>query len=190
MSELGFRIEASSKAFEILANNLYKDKTLAVIRELCCNAYDAQVEAGNETTPFEVHLPTRFETYFSVRDFGNGLSSDQIEEIFTVFFASTKTGSSAFTGSFGLGAKTPFAIVNEFYVNSYQNKTLTKYVCKRKTDSQSLNALAFNQQKHQMAWKLNSISRQKILVNQIGKTKHNLYSMHSELHQNVILHCG
>jgi hypothetical protein len=132
MSELGFRIEASSKAFEILANNLYKDKTLAVIRELCCNAYDAQVEAGNETTPFEVHLPTRFETYFSVRDFGNGLSSDQIEEIFTVFFASTKTGSSAFTGSFGLGAKTPFAIVNEFYVNSYQNKTLTKYVCKKK----------------------------------------------------------
>lgn len=132
MSELGFRIEASSKAFEILANNLYKDKILAVIRELCCNAYDAQVESGNEMTPFEIHLPTRFETYFSVRDFGNGLSSDQIEEIFTVFFASTKTGSSAFTGSFGLGAKTPFAVVNEFQVNSYQNKTLTKYVCKKK----------------------------------------------------------
>ena len=53
MSELGFRIEASSKAFEILANNLYKDKILAVIRELCCNAYDAQVESGNEMTPFD-----------------------------------------------------------------------------------------------------------------------------------------
>ena len=43
MPELGFRIEASSKAFEILANNLYKDKILAVVRELSCNAFDAHV---------------------------------------------------------------------------------------------------------------------------------------------------
>lgn len=132
MSEVSFRIEQNSKAFEILANNLYQDKILAVIRELCCNAQDAHVESGNPTKPFEVHIPTYSEMYFSVRDYGNGLSSDQIEEIFTVFFASTKTGSSAFTGSFGLGAKTPFALVNQFEVVSYQNKTQTSYICKKK----------------------------------------------------------
>lgn len=132
MSELGFRIAQSNKAFEILANNLYKDKILAVIRELSCNAYDAHVEAEIPTRPFEVHIPTSKEPYFSVRDYGGGLTSEQVEDIFTVFFESTKTGSSRFTGSFGLGAKTPFAIVNEFFVNSYQNGTITKYVCRRK----------------------------------------------------------
>jgi len=132
MPELGFRIEASSKAFEILANNLYKDKILAVVRELSCNAFDAHVEAGKTHVPFEVSLPTSTTDQFRVRDFGKGLDNSQVEEIFTVFFASTKVGSSAYTGAFGLGAKTPFAIVNEFNVNSYQNGHVTKYLCHKK----------------------------------------------------------
>ena len=129
MSELGFRIEASAKAFEILANNLYSDKISAVIRELSCNAADAHAEAGIPVVPFVVDLPTNTHSFFRVRDFGNGLQVDQMEEIFTVFFSSTKVGSKSYTGSFGLGCKSPFAITDKFFVNSYVNGIKYEYQC-------------------------------------------------------------
>ena len=88
----GFKIQASAKAFEILSSNIYTNKVRAVIREYNCNAYDAHVDAGTERT-WDVHLPTMLESYFSVRDYGTGLSDQQVREIFTTYFHSTKTNS-------------------------------------------------------------------------------------------------
>lgn len=68
-----FQISASREAFRILSSGLYNDKKLAIIRELCCNAYDAHVAAGKKEVPFELHLPTSIEPYFSVKDYGTGL---------------------------------------------------------------------------------------------------------------------
>lgn len=138
MSDLQFRIEASSKAFEILASNLYSDKVSAVIRELSCNAADAHAEAGIPHVPFHVHLPCYPDAYFKIRDFGNGLRADQIEDIFTVFFSSTKVGSKAYTGAFGLGCKSPFAIVNNFHVTSYIDGIKYRYECKRENGIPSI----------------------------------------------------
>lgn len=129
MSELNFRIESSAKAFEILANNLYSDKISAVIRELSCNAADAHVEAGIANIPFHVELPNNTNKQFRIRDFGLGLKLEQIEDVFTVFFSSTKTTSKAYTGSFGLGCKTPFAISDEFFVNSYIDGLKYSFQC-------------------------------------------------------------
>jgi len=94
----GFKIQASAKAFEILSSNIYTNKVRAVVREYNCNAYDAHVAAGNEQ-PWDVHLPTRLEPHFSVRDYGTGLSDEQVREIFTTYFHSTKTGSNDFVGA-------------------------------------------------------------------------------------------
>ena len=135
MSDLSFRIEASSKAFEILASNLYSDKVSAVIRELSCNAADAHVEAGKSTVPFSVHIPTAQKMQFIVRDYGNGLRADQIEDVFTVFFSSTKLGSKAYTGAFGLGCKSPFAVTNNFFVNSYIDGKKYSYECFRNSEN-------------------------------------------------------
>ena len=135
MSDLSFRIEASSKAFEILASNLYSDKIAAVIRELSCNAADAHVEANKSTTPFYVQLPTSYTPQFIVRDYGNGLRADQIEDVFTVFFSSTKLGSKAYTGAFGLGCKSPFAVTNRFFVNSYIDGKMHSYECFRNSEN-------------------------------------------------------
>jgi hypothetical protein len=133
MSDLNFRIESSAKAYEILASNLYSDKVSAVIRELSCNAADAHVEAGIHEVPFEVDLPVGDNgvNYFRVRDFGSGLNAEQIEDVFTVFFSSTKTGSKAYTGAFGLGCKSPFAVADNFFVNSYINGKKYYYHCHR-----------------------------------------------------------
>lgn len=131
MSDLNFRIESSAKAYEVLASNLYSDKVSAVIRELSCNAADAHAEAGISEIPFEVDLPKNNNgaNYFRVRDFGTGLNAEQIEDVFTVFFSSTKVGSKSYTGAFGLGCKSPFAITDSFFVNSYINGKKYFYHC-------------------------------------------------------------
>lgn len=135
MSDLSFRIEASTKAFEILASNLYSDKVSAVIRELSCNAADAHVEANKPTKPFDVKIPSSVNPYFIVRDYGNGLRADQIEDVFTVFFSSTKAGSKVYTGAFGLGCKSPFAVTNKFFVNSMVDGKKFYYECFRNQDN-------------------------------------------------------
>ena len=126
----GFKIQASAKAFEILSSNIYTNKVRAVIREYNCNAHDAHVAAGNGE-PWDVHLPTRLEPHFSVRDYGTGLSDEQVREIFTTYFHSTKTHSNDFVGALGLGSKSAFSLVDSFSVVSYYNGTKNDYSCYR-----------------------------------------------------------
>ena len=124
----GFKIQASAKAFEILSSNIYTNKVRAVIREYNCNAYDAHVANGTER-PWIVHLPTHLESYFSVRDFGTGLSDESVREVFTTYFHSTKTNSNDFVGALGLGSKSAFSLVDSFNVVSYYNGVKTDYCC-------------------------------------------------------------
>lgn len=115
-----FNIVATKEAFDTLSSRLYSNPILAVIRELSSNAQDAQNDNGY-TEPFEVHIPTTEEPYFRVRDFGKGLSEEFVKEIYTTFFMSTKTYNEKQIGAFGLGSKSPFAIVDEFYVTSFES---------------------------------------------------------------------
>lgn len=126
----GFKIQASSKAFDILSSNIYKHKVRAVVREISCNAVDSHTAAGNPD-PIQVHLPTRLESHFSVRDYGTGLSDEDVREIFTTYFCSTKTSSNDFVGALGLGSKSPFCLVDSFTVTSYFNGTKNLYSCYR-----------------------------------------------------------
>lgn len=113
-----FTIAATGKAFRILSDGLYSDKITAVIRELSCNAYDSHVAANKQTEPFEIHLPSDDEQWFSVTDYGTGISDADITNIYTRYFASTKTNSNDFVGQLGLGSKSPFSLVREFEVKS------------------------------------------------------------------------
>lgn len=130
-----FKIQASAKAFNILSSNIYTNKVRAVIRELSCNAYDAHIAAGNPD-PFDVHLPTKFEPWFSVRDYGVGLSDDDVREIFTTYFLSTKTNSNEYIGALGLGSKSPFCLVDSFSVVSYYNGSKSIYTCYKNSDEE------------------------------------------------------
>lgn len=130
-TEKAFAIKATGKAFRILSSGLYKDKILAIVRELSCNAYDAHKAAGNEKTPFVIHLPNALEPFFSIRDFGTGLSHDDLMTIYTTYFESTKTESNDYIGALGLGSKSPFSYVDSFTVTSYFNgvqRTYTAFI--------------------------------------------------------------
>ena len=128
VGEVGeFRIRNSAKAFNILSSGLYANKIRAIIRELSCNAYDSHVAAGCAERPFEVHLPTSLEPWFSVRDYGVGLSHQQVVNIYTTYFESTKTGSNDFVGALGLGSKSPFSYTENFGVTAVQNGHMGVY---------------------------------------------------------------
>jgi len=116
-----FRIKNSAKAFGILSSGLYANKIRAIIRELSCNAVDSHVAAGKADVPFEVHLPNTIEGWFSVRDYGTGLSRDQVENIYTTYFESTKTNSNDFIGALGLGSKSPFSYTDNFTVTAIKD---------------------------------------------------------------------
>jgi len=128
--ETEFTIKSNPKAFAILSANLYTDKESAVIRELSTNAYDAHVEVGCADRPFDVHLPNRMEPWFSVRDYGPGLSETDANTIYNTYFESTKTHSDDYVGCLGLGSKSPLSIAEQFTVESYQNGICRSYIVK------------------------------------------------------------
>ena len=116
-----FTIKANGKAFHMLIAGLYSQKIDSVVREVCSNAYDSHNAAGKVNTPFDVTLPTHLEPVFSVRDFGTGLPVDKLIKLFTTIFESTKEDSNNDIGAFGLGSKSPYAITDQFVIESNYN---------------------------------------------------------------------
>ena len=122
VGEIGeFRIRNSAKAFNILSSGLYANKIRAIIRELSCNAVDSHVSAGKQDTPFDVHLPNQLEPWFAIRDYGTGLTHEQVTSIYTTYFESTKTDSNDFIGALGLGSKSPFSYTDNFTVTAIKD---------------------------------------------------------------------
>ncbi|BES53256.1 hypothetical protein [Aeromonas phage phiWae14] len=119
----GFKILASAKAFKILSSSLYKYKQRAIIRELCCNAVDGHIALARTgvdvKTTFDVTLPSVLNQQFSVRDYGIGLSEEDVTGLYCTYFASTKSNSNDEIGGFGLGCKSPFAYTDTFTVTSW-----------------------------------------------------------------------
>lgn len=132
-----FTIKTTAKAFKILSSGLYSDKIRAIVRELSCNAWDAHRMAHN-TQPFIVHLPSNLEPWFSVRDFGIGLSEDDVMNLYSTYFDSTKTNTNDQVGALGLGSKSPFSYTDSFNVTSIfdgMSKTYTAYIDEHGTPS-------------------------------------------------------
>ena len=113
-----FSIAMNAKAFRVLSDSLYQNKVGSIVREISCNAMDSHIAAGTPELPFVVHLPDNFEPWFSVQDFGVGLTPEQIETVFTKYFESSKDDSNQMVGAFGLGGKSPFSYTDQFTVTS------------------------------------------------------------------------
>lgn len=122
-----FTIEQNAHMFSMLIGKVYNDLILAPVREWSTNAVDAHILANNPD-PFVVHLPTLDEPHFSVRDFGPGLSEDDILGLFSSFGSSTKRDSNAYNGAFGIGRMSGLAYTTSFTVDSYHNGTHHSYL--------------------------------------------------------------
>lgn len=121
--------EDMAHIFNILRSKIYSDKILAVIREYSTNAQDAHVLAGTPDRPITVKLPTNYSPYFTVRDFGPGLSEEAVRSVYVKYGKSTKRDSNDYNGQLGLGCKAGFAYGDSFLISSFQNGIRKDFEC-------------------------------------------------------------
>ena len=96
-----------------LLRNNYSNPPLAVVREISANALDANQEA-NATRKVEITIPSRFNPHFCVRDFGSGLSKEDVFGLYSKYGKSTKRSSNNYIGAFGIGKFAPLSYGNNF----------------------------------------------------------------------------
>lgn len=118
-TRMGIRAEDMGHIMGLLAG-AYSNKVRAIVREYSTNARDAHIEAGNPS-PIEVTLPTPLSPIFTVRDYGNGLSKDEMHEVYAQYGRSTKRESNDFNGALGIGCKSALAYCSSFTVTSVKN---------------------------------------------------------------------
>lgn len=124
-----FGITFDRHMVNILSNQLYEDKVLALVRELSTNALDSQIEAGF-TGKFDVNLPSYDDPTFWIRDYGTGMSPEKVDNIYRNYGASDRNESNDFTGCMGLGSKTPFCYhTKTFTVDVWHNSIHYQYAC-------------------------------------------------------------
>lgn len=122
-------IETNPEIIKLLTEHLYSDIPMAVVRELCINAIDANRAANHcPLGDITIHIPTITEPFFSVEDHGIGMTKDEVKYVFTTFFKSTKSEDNENAGMYGLGSKTPLAYTKNFKITSCKNNESNTFV--------------------------------------------------------------
>lgn len=128
-TSFGISLADSAHLMSILRDTLYTDKVLAVIREYAANAWDAHRMVGKDDLPIKVTLPSADKGRdLVIRDFGPGISPDDMLRIFTQYGASTKRDSNAAVGMLGIGSKSGFAYTESFQVTSFHGGMKRVYI--------------------------------------------------------------
>lgn len=102
---------AQSMVFQLFTKNVYSNPIGTVVREITSNCFDSHVEAG-VNAPVRIKKIFDAETnshYISFIDYGVGMSPDRVENVYGVYFESTKRVDNTQIGGFGIGGKTPLA---------------------------------------------------------------------------------
>ncbi len=126
---MGIRAEDMAHIMGVVTD-LYSDKALAILREYSTNAHDAHKDSG-VTRPIEVTLPTRFNEYLVIRDFGTGMSVSDLTDTYGNYGRSTKRDSNEFNGCLGLGSKSALTYGNTFTVTSVKDGIKSEVVVYR-----------------------------------------------------------
>ena len=113
---ISVKVTQDANFIRMMSTNLYSNQLLAALREPCCNAWDAHIEAGKTDIPLIVTLTA--DGVLTIKDSGLGIPHDKIGDIYGTYGLSTKTNNDGVTGGFGLGSKAPFAAVDSFRVTS------------------------------------------------------------------------
>lgn len=121
--KMGMRAEDLAHIATVLTD-LYSRPKEAVLREYATNAYDANIEAGNNL-PVEVTLPSSDSRNLVIRDSGIGLDADDIRDIYALYGRSTKRESNDVVGYLGLGCKSGLTYTDAFTVSSVKDGVRT-----------------------------------------------------------------
>ena len=128
-ADFGINDNDLSHIMGILRSQIYSDKLLAVIREYSTNAMDANKEAGYDG-PINVTIPNAFQPTLSFRDYGKGMSDEEVINTYIKYGNSTKRNSNDYTGCLGIGSKAGFAYGDTFTIISYQRMYITTWLAR------------------------------------------------------------
>ena len=106
-----------------LLRNNYSNPLLATIREIVANALDV-----TKSKKVAIQLPTKIEPNFIVRDYGCGLSEEDMLGLYTKYGKSTKRDSNESIGGFGIGRFAPLSYTDSFIVRSVHKGHKHSYI--------------------------------------------------------------
>lgn len=121
---MGMVLNATS--FNHIINSLYKNPLGAIIRELTTNALESHMVA-NTNRKVAIQLPTTLDQSFVIRDFGTGLDDEEVQKYLNTLFSTSKDKDNNLMGGFGLGSKSPLALVDTFNIISIKNGLKNNY---------------------------------------------------------------
>lgn len=127
-AEFGISMNDSAHLMTILRDTLYSDKVLAVIREYSANAWDSHRDSGKSELPISVTIPTEMDPTLSIRDFGNGMTQQEVFHLFSQYGASSKRTSDNSVGMLGIGSKSGFAYSDSFTITAWREGLKKTYV--------------------------------------------------------------
>lgn len=119
----------SSNMAHILSRltDMYSDPILAAARETISNALDATMKMpADQRVPVDVSVGS-FDTTFTVRDYGIGMTLEDVKSNFLRYGSSTKSQELDAVGSYGLGSKSPLAYTSEFTVTTTRDGVSTAF---------------------------------------------------------------
>ena len=144
--KMGFAPEAESFLMDMMSDGLYSDKYGSIVRELTSNAIDANVESGKQDDAVRISLtaPSSFTNQGEIAftDSGIGISPERIDDIFTLYFASTKRDDNEMIGGFGIGAKSPFAYTDVFRVETWFENVKRTYLMEKRGQDRTCTLLS------------------------------------------------
>lgn len=113
----------------MLSTGFYGNPLRTSIQEVLFNAWDAHKMGNCTDKPIEVTISES--AGLVIRDFGPGISKEDMIPIYCIYGASTKREDSNATGGFGLGSKSPYAYTDSFTVVSHHNGVKSMYLAQR-----------------------------------------------------------
>lgn len=114
----GISAQDTAHLMEIL-RNMYSDRILAVLREYSANAWDAHNEFGKGQVPILVTMPMDEDPNLRIRDYGPGMSIDEVLTVYNQYGRSSKRGTNLAVGQLGIGSKSAFCYADSFTVTSW-----------------------------------------------------------------------
>lgn len=128
-------LSAKSEVILNTLTKLYAKPGLATLRELSSNAIDAHValkrKVEQETgapagegpwdRPIEITMPSHWDNSLVVKDYGIGMDKNVLMNVYAGYGESLKVGDNDQIGAFGLGAKTPLGISQQYTLTTVQD---------------------------------------------------------------------
>ena len=128
-SKMGLVAGSNDMFSYFFRNKIYSDKILAPIRETICNGWDENIKF-NVDKPLVIKVENINGQYvWSCRDYAKGLSEHDVRNVFGMYGASKKRDNNEQIGGFGVGAASPLAYTDSFYVTSYFEGVKSQYAC-------------------------------------------------------------